>query len=105
MATDSCRPAPAGPPAQVPAGSATASPPNVAEVTAHLPTDTRLCNFGNPTPAETERTATFDGDSGNSQIFENLYGLASTADAAAAYAYEIAMRAVRPTARRTRRSP
>ena len=99
--------APVAPPVGV--TSAGASPPSAAEVTAHLlkvkdlpsswseepvrgprPTDTRICSSGSPPQAETERIAIFDGASGSGQIAENLYGLASPGDAAAAYAFEIA---------------
>jgi hypothetical protein len=98
-----------GPPALVAKGSVGVSPPSVAVVTARLLTaddlptgwtedvvrgqlssDTRLCNAGNPRLAETVRTAIFDGDRDAGQIAENLYGLASPADAATAYAYETA---------------
>lgn len=85
-----------------------ASPPSAADVDAHLlrindlptgwsaapvrgpqPTDSRICNAPNPPQAETERIAVFNGAGENSQIAENLYGLASSADAAAAYRFEI----------------
>lgn len=98
----------AGPSVRVLVGS-TASPPSLAEVTAHLltlddlpsgwsedpvrglsPTDTRLCNAPDPPQVEAERTAIFNADNGDGQIAENLYGLPSTADAAAAYAYKVA---------------
>jgi hypothetical protein len=87
---------------------ASASPPSPTNVDAHLlkindlPTgwsaapvrgprasDGRICNAPDPPQAETERIAVFNGAGENSQIAENLYGLASPANAAAAYAFVI----------------
>jgi hypothetical protein len=94
--------------AGLPPEASVSSPPPVSEVAAHLLTinelpagwraepvrgkrqsDGRLCNAGEPPAAETELIAVFDRASGSGQIAENLYGFASSTDAAAAYAFEV----------------